>query len=61
MKEFLSRNGYEFAARDVEEDGEAYRALLDLGYRTVPVTFIAGRPIKGFDEAALREAIAAAS
>ena len=60
MKEFLSRNGYAFTARNVEEDDDAYRKLVGLGYRTVPLTLVGGRAVKGFDEAALREAIAAA-
>jgi glutaredoxin len=61
VKEFLSRAGHAFTHRNAEEDDAAYRELLALGYRTVPVTVIAGRAVKGFDEAALRQAIAAAS
>jgi glutaredoxin len=61
VKEFLSRNGYAFTAHNVDEDDAAYRKLMALGYRTVPVTVIAGRPVKGFDEPALRAAIGAAS
>jgi glutaredoxin len=61
VKEFLSRTGHPFTARNVEEDDAAYRELVSLGFRTVPVTLIAGRAIKGFDEPALRRAIADAS
>ena len=61
MKEFLSRNGYTYDASNVDEDDGAYRALLSMGFRTIPVTIIAGRPIRGFDEPALREALARAS
>ena len=61
MKEFLSRNGQAFTARNVEEDDAAYRELLSMGYRTVPLTIIGGRAIKGFDEPALRQAIADAA
>ena len=61
MKEFLSRTGHPFTARNVEEDDAAYRELVGLGFRTVPVTLIAGRAVKGFDEPALRQAIADAS
>ena len=61
MKEFLSRNGYSFTPRDVDEDDDAYRQLVALGYRTVPVTFVGGRAVKGFDEPALRQALADAS
>ena len=57
MKEFLSREGYEFTDRNVEEDDAAYRDLLALGFRTIPVTVIAGRHVKGFDEAGLRAAL----
>ena len=59
MKEFLSREGHAFTARNVEEDDSAYEALLALGFRVVPVTVVDGRPIKGFDEPALRAALAA--
>ena len=57
MKEFLSREGYPFTVKDVEEDHEAYSELLALGFRSVPVTVVNGVGIKGFDEARLREAL----
>jgi glutaredoxin len=57
VKEFLSREGHPFTERNVEEDDEAYRALIGLGFRTVPVTVINGRPVKGFNEAALQAAL----
>jgi glutaredoxin len=44
----------------VDEDFDAYSELVARGFRTVPVTFVNGRAIKGFDEAALREALGAA-
>ncbi len=47
--------------RSVDEEDDAFRELLALGYRTVPVTLVEGRAVRGFDEPALREAIAAAS
>ena len=61
MKEFLSREGYPYTARNVDEDDAAYEALLALGFRSVPVTIVNDRPITGFDEMALREALAGAS
>ena len=61
MKEFLSREGYPYTARDVDEDDSAYEALLALGFRSVPVTIVNDRAIRGFDETALREALAGAS
>ena len=61
MKEFLSREGHAFAARNVEEDDAAYAELIALGFRVVPVTIIGDHRIKGFDQRALREALSAAS
>ena len=60
MKEFLSRAGLPFTDKNVEEDHDAYTELLQLGYRTVPLTVIDSRFIKGFDEPALRAATDAA-
>jgi glutaredoxin len=59
VKEFLSRKGHAFTAMNVEEDESAYDALLALGFRVVPVTIVNGHAIKGFDEPALRAALAA--
>lgn len=61
MKELLSREGHTFSVRNVEDDESAYEDLTSMGFRVVPVTFIDGRAIKGFDEAALREALAASA
>lgn len=60
MKEFLSREGHAFTARNVEEDDAAYEALIALGFRVVPLTTVNGLPIAGFDEPKLRAALAAA-
>ena len=59
MKEFLSREGVGFTAYNVDEDDRAYDELVKRGYRSVPVTFIADRALKGFDPVALREAVEA--
>ena len=59
MKEFLSREGQPFTVKNVEEDDAAYEALLALGFRVVPVTIVNGHAIAGFNEAALRAAVAA--
>jgi glutaredoxin len=61
VKEFLSREQQAFTVRNVEDDDAAYEELMAMGFRVVPVTIINGRPIKGFDEPALREALAAGS
>jgi hypothetical protein len=57
VKEFLSREGYGFTERNVEEDDGAYDALVALGFRVIPVTVIGDRRIKGFDVDALRAAL----
>jgi glutaredoxin-like protein NrdH len=59
VKEFLSRAGVPYVVRDVDEDDGAYDELLARGWRSVPVTVIGGRAVRGFDRAALREALAA--
>ena len=57
MKAWLSRERVPFTAYNVDEDDRAYDELIARGFRTVPVTVIGDRIVKGFDEAALREAI----
>lgn len=58
MKEFLSREGRPFIVRNVDEDDSAYAELIALGFRTVPVTIIGPSRVTGFNEAALRQALA---
>jgi glutaredoxin-like protein NrdH len=58
VKEFLSREGVPFEARNVDQDDRAYDELIAKGYRTIPVTFIGDRAIPGYDEPALRAALA---
>ena len=60
MKEFLSRAGYAFEAKNVEEDDRAYEELLALKIMAVPVTVIGDRIVRGFDPVKLREALATA-
>ena len=61
MKEFLSREGHVFEAKNVEEDDSAYDELLAIGARSVPVTVVDDQVITGFDQAKLRAALAAAA
>ncbi|HEU4938503.1 MAG TPA: glutaredoxin family protein [Vicinamibacterales bacterium] len=58
MKELLSREQRPFTVRNVEDDESAYEDLMSMGFRVVPVTLVNGRAIKGFDEPALRAALA---
>ena len=57
MKEFLSQQGKTFDVRNVDEDQAAYDALLELGYRSVPVTVIGSIAVRGFDPDALLKAL----
>lgn len=47
-----------FTAFNVDEDGRAYDELIARGWRTIPMTIIGARSIKGFDTDALTAAIA---
>jgi hypothetical protein len=59
VKEFLSRAGATFTVLNVDEDERAYDALLARGLRSVPVTIVGDRVVRGFDPAALEQALAA--
>ena len=59
VKEFLSRAGATFTVMNVDEDDCAYDALLARGLRSVPVTVFGDRVVRGYDPAALRQALAA--
>ncbi len=60
VKEFLSREGYPYEAKNIEEDDAAYDELMALGARAVPTIVIGETVITGFDQARLRAALAAA-
>lgn len=55
----LSREAEAFTVKNIEEDERAYDELLALGFRTIPVTVAGTRIVKGFDEAALMDALVA--
>ena len=59
MKEFLSREGVTFVTRNVDEDDQAYDELIARGFRSIPVTIIGEQTVRGYDESALRAALAA--
>ena len=61
MKEFLSRERHTFTVRNIDDEPDAYDELISMGFRVVPVTIIEGDAIKGYDEKALRHALAAAA
>ena len=47
-----------FTAYNVDENDRAYDELIARGWRTIPVTVLGERVIKGFDTGALLAAIA---
>lgn len=47
-----------FTAHNVDEDARAYDELLARGWRTIPVTIIGERVLKGFNPVELASAIA---
>ena len=57
MKEFLSREAVPFVVKNVDEDDGASDELLARGWRTVPITVIGDHVIKGYDAAALKDAL----
>jgi glutaredoxin len=61
VKEFLSREGHTFEAKNIEDDDSAYDELMALGARAVPVTVIDTQVIIGFDQTRLRAALAASA
>jgi glutaredoxin len=58
VKELLSREAVSFDVRNVDEDDRAYDELIALGFRTVPVTIVGTRTVRGFDPSALTAALA---
>jgi glutaredoxin len=61
VKEFLSRAGVPFVDRNVEEDASAYDELIKRGWRTVPLTVVGNREVKGYDVPTLEAALRAAA
>ena len=59
MKELLSREGVTFTTKNVDEDDQACNELVTRGFRSVPVTIMGDQSIRGYDESALRAAVAA--
>jgi hypothetical protein len=58
VKELLSREGVSFTAYNVDEDQDAYDEFIEGGWRTVPVTIIGERTLRGFNPVELASAIA---
>ena len=61
VKVYLSRKGIAFTERSVSQDEEARQDLLDLGYRTTPLTVIGDSMVVGYNPAKIEAAIKATS
>ena len=59
VKVYLSRKGIPFTERNVSTDREALKSLLDMGYRTTPVTVIGNEKVVGYSTASLDAALKA--
>ena len=60
VKVYLSRKGISFTERNVSEDREALSSLLEMGFRTTPVTVIGDERIVGYSTAQIDAALTAA-
>ena len=58
VKVYLSRKGYEFSEKNISTDMEGRQQLVDLGYRSTPVTLIGENHIVGYKPASIDEALA---
>ena len=60
VKVYLSRKGVPFTEYNVSTDREALKRLVDMGYRTTPVTVIGDERLIGYSPSSIDEALAAA-
>ena len=60
VKVYLSRNDMDFVEHNVSRDRQALRELVDMGYRTTPVTVIGDERVVGYSPAGLDAALASA-
>jgi glutaredoxin len=48
-KEFLKNNNIEYIEHNISKNSEDRRALIGMGYMSIPVTIINGEHVLGFD------------
>ena len=60
VKVYLSRKNIPFTERNVSLESDARETLLELGYRTTPLTLIGDEKVVGYNPAKLEAARAAA-
>lgn len=54
-KEYLQEKGVSYTEKNIQEDSEARKELMDKGHMGVPVIVIDGVDIVGFDKAKIDE------
>ena len=57
VKVYLSQKGVEFTDYNISTDREALKNLIDMGYRTTPLTVIGDEKIIGYSPAKIDEAL----
>ena len=55
VKEYLNDKGVDFEERNISQDNEARKELIDAGFMGVPVVYIDDEVIQGFDKDKLEE------
>ena len=60
VKVYLSRKNTPFTERNVSLESDAREILLELGYRTTPLTLIGDEKVVGYNPSKLEAALAAA-
>ena len=58
VKVYLSRKGIAFTEHNVSLEPDAKKRLLDMGYRTTPVTLIGDQTIVGYKPPQMEAALA---
>ena len=61
VKVYLSQKDISFTEYNVSTDTEALKRLVDMGYRTTPVTVIQDEKVVGYSPAKLDSALKAAA
>ena len=57
MEDYLVERGVEYTKINVDEDPEGKKAFLKLGYDNLPVLYIEGTTILGYDTEAIENAL----
>lgn len=55
VKEYLNDKGVDFEEKNISQDNEARKELIDAGFMGVPVVYIDDEVVQGFDKDKLEE------